>query len=139
VEVDPANAGYLRVGGASVKPRTGTCGLLVQEEVWDRSIYQSDLVDSFQLGAAFLNTQSVITNGPGTKVWFKNTTSQNRVDGRVIGAVSMFTVTSVAVGRGLAWSGTTWVDVADPTDPTSFMEVTYYDSARTYVEAILTH
>jgi hypothetical protein len=140
VEINPSSAGYLQVGGSGgVKPRTGTCGLLVQEEAWDRSIYQSDLVDSFQLGTALPNTQSVITNGPGTKVWFKNTGAVTRADGRVIPAVAMFTVTSVAVGRGLAWNGTVWVDVADPTAATSFMEVTYYDSNNAYVEAILTH
>lgn len=138
VEIDPVNAGYLRVAAGGAKPRTGTCGLLVQEEIWDRSIYGPERVDSFQIGVALPNRLSVITNGPGTKVWFKNTGAQSRADGRSLSAVTMVTLTGVAVGRGLAWDGTFWVDVADPTSATSFMEVTYLDSARGYVEAVLT-
>lgn len=138
VELDPANAGYLRAAAASAKPRPGTCGLLIQEEIWDRSIYGPERVDSFQIGIAYPNRLSVITTGAGTKAWFKNTTAQTRADGRSISAVTMVTLTGVAVGHGLAWDGTFWVNVADPTDPTSFMEVTYLDAARGYVEAVFT-
>lgn len=138
VELDPANAGYLRAAANAAKPRTGTCGLLVQEEIWDRSVYEADRVDSFVLGVAKKNRLSVITNGAGVKVWFKNTAQQDRADGRSIAAVTMFTSTSVAVGRGLAWDGTKWIDIADPTSATSFMEVTYYDAAKGYLEAVLT-
>lgn len=137
VEIDPDVAGFLRPAPAGAKPRTGTCGLLVQEEVWDRTIYQSDRVDSFSLGYALKNRLSVITNGPGVKVWFQNTGAQNRLDGRDINAVTMFLTAGVAVGRGLAWNGTSFVDVADPTDPTSFGEVTYFDAAKGYVELVL--
>jgi hypothetical protein len=136
VELDPANAGYLKAAATGKGMRPGTCGLLVQEEDWDRTIYQSELVDSFGLGVAKPNRLSVITTGAGTKVWFKNTAGSTRADGRIIPAVTMVTLTSVAVGRGLAWNGTTWVDVADPTAATSFMEVTYLDSAKGYVEAV---
>lgn len=138
VELDPSNAGYLRVAASGAKPRTGTCGLLVQEEVWDRTIYEAQRVDSFLLGIAKKNRLSVITNGAGVKVWFKNTAAQNRADGRQIAAVTMFDATNVAVGRGLSWDGTKWVDIADPTSATSFMEVTYFDSAKGYLEAVLT-
>lgn len=139
VEVDPANAGYLRVGAAAVKPRTYTCGLLIQEEIWDRTVYESSIVDSFILGIAKQNRLSVITNGAGTKVWFLNTASQTRADGRVIPAVTMFNPASVAVGRGLAWDGTQWIDIADPTAATSFMEVTSYEPTFGRLEAVLTH
>lgn len=139
VELDPSNAGYLRVAASGAKPRTGTCGLLVQEEVWDRTIYEAQRVDSFLLGIAKKNRLSVITNGAGTKVWFKNTDQQDRADGRSIAAVTMFDSTSVAVGHGLAWDGTKWVNVTDPTDATSFMEVTFYDASKKYLEAVLTH
>lgn len=138
VEIDPVNAGFLRTAAAAAKPRPGTCGLLIQEEIWDRPLYGPQMVDSFQIGVALPNRLSVITTGAGTKAWFKNTTAQTRADGRVIGAVTMVTLTSVAVGRGLAWDGTFWIDVADPTAPTSFMEVTYLDAARGYVEAVFT-
>lgn len=139
VELDPANTGYLRVAAAAAHPRTGTCGLLVQEESWNRTIYQSEIVDTYSLNQAKANTLSVITNGPGTKIWLKNTLAQTRADGRVVPAVTMFTIASVAVGRGLAWDGTYWIDVATPDAATSFMEVTYFDATRLYLEAILTH
>lgn len=138
VELDPANPSYVRVAAAGAKPRTGTCGLLVQEEIWDRPVYGQQVLDSFSLGVALPNRLSVITNGPGTKVWFKNTAGQSRADGRVIPAHTMFLAAGVAVGHGLAWNGTTWVDVADPTDPTSFMEVSFYDASAGLVEAYLT-
>lgn len=139
VEIDPTSAGYLRAAASGAKPRTGTCGLLVQEEVWDRQVYGSQTIDSYSLQLALPNRLSVITNGPGTKVWFKNSSASTRADGRVLPVVTMFNATNVAVGRGLAWNGTTWIDIADPTAATAFMEVSYFDSARAYVEAILSH
>jgi len=137
VELDPANPGYLRAAAAGVHPRTGTCGLLVQEEVHLFTIYDPAYRDSYALGFTKPDTLSVITNGPGTKVWFQNTAADTRADGRVIPAVTMFLTANVAAGRGLAWDGTHWVDVADPLDPTSFGEVSYYDPAKSYVELIL--
>jgi len=137
VEIDPANAGYLRAGAAGITLRTGASGLLVQEEAWDIPIYGPEYVDSWYLGVCKPNRLSVITSGPGTKVWFKNTPAQNRADGRQIAATSMYTGTPV-VGHGLAWSGTQWEDVADPLDPTSWGEVTYFDPTRNYVELTLT-
>jgi hypothetical protein len=73
VELDPANPGYLRVASATAKPRTYTCGLLVQEEVWDRAVYEaaSSTASPRRDQAQPL---SVITNGAGSKVWFRNTT-----------------------------------------------------------------
>jgi hypothetical protein len=139
VELDPANPGYLRVAGSAAKPRTYTCGLLVQEEVWDRAIYEAQVVDSFALGVAKPNRLSVITNGAGSKVWFRNTAAQTRADGRVIPAVTIFDPTNVAVGRGLTWNGTQWVDIADPTSATAFMEVTWFEPAYGRLEAVLTH
>lgn len=138
VEIDPAKAGFLRAAASGVGPRPGTCGLLIQEEVWDRTIYEAGRVDSFALGIAKPNRLSVISTGAGTKVWFKNTPAQSRADGRQINATTMFLATGVAVGRGLAWNGTQWVDVASPTDPTAFMEVTFFNPAASYVEAVLT-
>lgn len=137
VELDPANAGFLRVAPASSVPRPRTCGLLIQEEAWDRTVYESEIIDSFSLGVAKLNRLSVITTGNGVKVWYKNTAGQTRADGRVISAVTMFATAGVAVGHGLAWDGTKWVNVTDPTDPTSFMEVTVYDASKGYLEAVL--
>lgn len=142
VEIDPVNAGRLRQSAAGVLPRTGTSGLLVQEESHLGSIYDADDFDSLGTGysVAKKNTLSVITNGPGTKVWFQNTAGETRADGRVVAAVTMFVTAGVAVGRGWIWNGTAWADGgADPTIPTSFGEVVYYDAARSYVEVMLTH
>lgn len=139
VEQDPANPGYLRVMAGGRPFRTGTSGLLVQEEVWDRSIYGADVIDSFSLGTCLPNRLSVITSGPGTKVWFRNTPGQTRADGRVLPAVTMFLTAGVAVGRGLVWNGTQWADAGTTaiTDPTVLMEVSYYDAAAGLVEAFL--
>lgn len=141
VEIDPANPGFLKPGDAGIKLRTGASGLLVQEEQWDIPIYGPEYVDSWYLGVCKPNRLSVITSGPGTKVWLKNTPAQNRADGRAIAATSMFLAgagaTAVAAGTGLAWDGTHWVGVADPTDPTSWGEVTYYDPTRNYLELTL--
>lgn len=142
VEQNPADPGYLRPMASGIPFRTGSSGLLVQEEVWDRSIYGTDVVDSFSLGICLPNRLSVITSGPGSKVWFRNTASSTRADGRVIPAVTMFVAASVAVGRGLVWNGTAWADsgaLADPTDATVLMEVSYYNASAGLVEAFLLH
>lgn len=137
VEIDPAAPGFLRVGAANVAPRTGTCGLLVQEEVWDRSFYEREVVDSFELGKTKKNRLSVLTNGAGVKVWFQNTAAQTRADGRVIDSVTIVNLTGVAVGDQLGWSGTTWVKVDGTTITEGHMEVTEVDTAKGYVEAVL--
>jgi hypothetical protein len=138
VEIDPVNAGYLRVAGAGVHKRPGTTGLLIQEEAWDRNILtESNWVDSYGLMFTKPNRLSVVTSGAGTKVWMKNIPAKTRGDGRVMNAVTMFLSAGVAVGRGLAWNGTAFIDVADPLDATSFGEVTYFDGSRGYVEFVL--
>lgn len=132
-----AATGKLKVAVANAPLAPHTCGLLVQEEVHIRSIYEIDEIDSFQLGTTRLNTLSVITTGAGTKVWFKNTAQITRADGRVIPAVAMFVATSVAVGRGLAWNGTAFVDVASPIAASSIGEVVEYDAAKGLVHVVL--
>jgi len=139
VELDPSNVGYLRAAAADAKARTGICGLLVQEEIWDRSFYEQQSVDSFVLGVAKKNRLSVITNGAGTKIWLKNTAQQDRADGRSIAAVTMFATGSVAVGAKLGWDGSKWVFVDGTTITNDFMEVTYYGASKGYLEAVLTH
>lgn len=140
VEIDPDNGGFLRVAAANKGVRPGTCGLLVQEEEWDRTIYQSSSMDSFGYGRAKPNRLSVISTGAGTKVWYKNTGAQSRADGRNVPAVTMFLAAGVAVGNGLVWNGTQFADAGAVAvdDPSVFMEVTYFDAAKGYVEAVLT-
>lgn len=136
VEQD-GSTGHLKAAAANSPLRPATCGLLVQEEAWDRSIYESEQIDSFELNKTKNNRLSVITTGAGTKVWFKNTAASTRADGRVIDAVTMFVATSVAVGRGLAWNGTAFVDVATPGAATSIGEVVEYDAAKGLVHVVL--
>lgn len=140
VEIDPAALGFLKQSASGVKPRTGTAGLLVQEEAWDTTIYEPEEFDSFGLGFAKLNRLSVITNGPGTKVWWKNTAASTRADGRVIAVGTVFVAASVAVGRGWLWNGTAWADGgSDPTSALSYGEVTFYDATAGLVEVMLSH
>ncbi len=135
VEIDPGNPGYLRQAAAAAAPRTGVCGLLVQEEAWDRSIYGSERVTTSDLGAALKNRLSVITNGPGAKVWFKNSAAQTRADGRETLGVTLVTLTGLAVGDSLGWNGTTWAETA--LEAEAFMEVVHLDIAKNYLEATL--
>jgi hypothetical protein len=135
VEIDPANAGFLRVAANGAKPRTGVCGLLVQEEDWNYSIYEASGGDSYTRGVARKNRLSVVTNGPGTKVWFKNTTGVTRADGRTTASVSLVDFTSLVVGSNLKWTGTQWATVAAG-DVTAHMEVTSIDAANGYLEAV---
>lgn len=140
VTIDPAAPGYLKVAPTGSPTVPGVTGLLIQEEVWDRSIYERDRVDSFVLGLCKPNRLSVISTGAGTKFWLKNTGAQTRADGRVINAVTMFVAgsggTAIAVGDGLAWNGTAYVHVAAG-DATQVATVTFYDSTKGLLEAVL--
>lgn len=137
VTIDNANPGYLKAAPANAPVLPGVTGLLVQEEIWDRTIYEAQRVDSFVIGVAKANRLSVISTGGGVKFWLKNTVAQDRADGRHINAVTMFTATGIAVGKGLAWDGTYWVAVTSPTDPTAVATVTFYDAASGTLEAVL--
>ena len=140
VEIDPnetdgpLGSGRLRQAAAGVEPRPGICGLLLQEEIMIRSLYEHEQVDSFQIGVSKPDKLSVITNGPGVKVWFRNTPQQDRADGRVIPAVTIVDLTGVSVGTGLEWDGTQWV-AADAGGV--HMEVTFVDTDNEFVEATL--
>lgn len=137
VEIDPDAEGYLRVAAADAEARTGICGMLLQEEVWDRSIYENDWVDSFQLGLTKPDTLSVVTNGAGAKVWFKNTPEITRADGRVIPAVTIVTgLGSVGVGDQLSWDGSTWAVTDGTTLTNAHFEVTEVDVENGYIEAV---
>lgn len=137
VEVDPANEGRLRQAAADAAPRTGVCGLLVQEEVWDASFYEGAPLDSFSLNKSKPNRLSVITNGAGSKVWFRNTAQQSRADGREIAAVTIVDLTDVSVGDELGWDGSQWIVVDGTTITNAHMEVVEVDEANGYVEATL--
>lgn len=137
VEIDPASEGYLRAAAADAPARTGICGILLQEEVWDRSIYENDWVDSYQLGLTKPDTLSVITNGAGTKVWFKNTPEITRADGRVIPAVTIVAgLASLSVGDQLGWDGSQWIEVDGTTITEAHFEVTEVDTDNGYIEAV---
>jgi hypothetical protein len=133
VTIDPANKGYLKVAPASSDVVPGVTGLLVQEESHWSSIYEVHVLDSFALGTAKKNTLSVVTTGPGTKVWFKNTTSSQRLDGRATPGVTMVNLSGVALGDTLGWNGTQFVKSAT----NAWMTVTDVNVDRGYVEGVL--
>lgn len=136
VEIDPASAGYMKQSATNPTFITGYCGLLLQELAWDRSIYDApaDGLDSYQLGVAKADRLSIITGGHGVKVWYKNTASETRADGRAISARTMFTAAGVAVGDVLGWDGSKFVEVAGGVT-NAVMKVTEIDGA--YVGAVL--
>lgn len=133
VELDNANPGYLKVAASGAAPLSGVRGLLVQEE-FDRSIYQPDRWDSFGLGVTKPNRLSVVLGGAGTKFWLRNTAGQTRADGRVIGAVTMFTGTPVQ-GGVLTWNGSSYVAAAAGT--AGAVATITLTNGSDYVEAVL--
>lgn len=139
VEINPAAPGFVKQSAADTKVVTGYAGLLLQELEFERSIYESDasLVDTLMKGVAKPNRLCVITSGAGTKVWFKNTATVTRADGRVVAGRTMATLTSVAVGDQLGWDGSKWVEVNGTTINNAVMKVTAIDSAKGLVECVL--
>jgi hypothetical protein len=135
VKFDKDNSGYLKAAAADEVGSGGYIGLLVQEEIWDRSIYAPDRVDSFSYGVARNNRLAVIAFGAGTKVWFKNTQQQTRADGRTISAVTMVSFAGgIAVGDYLKWDGSKFVKGTGPED--SMLRVTLSNNTD-YCEAVL--
>jgi len=138
VKFDAASIGYLVQAAASDIGEGATVGLLVQEEIWNRSIYETNHLDSFSLGLAYNNRPSVIVAGAGTKVWFKNTAAQTRADGRVIDAVTMVDFTTPPDPMDyLTWDGTKFT-VTAATFANSMLRVTASDDTNLTVEAVLT-
>lgn len=142
VKIDHSNPGYLVACSEDDAMEPYAAGLLIQEEIWDRSIYEKTRVDSFDLGYTLNGRPSVITTGAGTKVWMRNTPQQTRIDGRTIPAITMFDATGLDLDAGgdaarLGWDGTTWVVVAnDAQVSNAWLLVTEYDAAKGYLEAV---
>lgn len=137
VELDAASPGYLKACAANARPVPGQHGLLVQEENFLRGTYDVMGYDSFDNGVALPNKLSVVTSGAGVKVWYKNTTTTTRADGRVTNTVTMFTAAGLALGERLGWDGTKWVESDGTTIPHWFV-ITSIDVSGGYVEAVLT-
>ncbi len=135
VQIDKDAPGFVKVCAANAPIVPGVAGLLLQEEVHIRGVYDLDLIDTFSLSVAKKNTLSVITTGAGTKVWFKNSASQARIDGRNISAVNIVDTTGVALGDTLGWNGTTWAKVTDAA--AAWMTVTAVTTSTGYVEGVL--
>lgn len=133
VKIDASSAGYVVTCSANDPLVTGFSGILVQEEIHLPSIYGVWPLDSYDLGTCKKDRLSVITSGAGTKVWFKNTASETRADGRSISAVTIWVTTGVAVGDFLGWNGTAWAK--ETTAAEQWMVVTSVSGG--YVEAVL--
>lgn len=114
VVIDPANPGFIKRGAANEPAVPGYSGMLVQEEIWDRSVYGRQVLDSFALNEVLNNRLTTIWSGAGTKVWFRNTAAQARVDGRVITAAGLLQAPEgMTAGQFLGWNGTRYAVVAD--------------------------
>jgi hypothetical protein len=137
VQIDPANPGYVVPCPANAPIVPGVAGLLVQEEIMFGSIYGQEigLLDSFSYGIAKPGRLSVISTGAGTKVWFRNSTAQTRVDGRAISAVTINDLTGANLGDTLGWDGTKWVKTT--TASAAWMTVTAINTTASYVEGVL--
>jgi hypothetical protein len=135
VVFDTANAGFLTLGAAGEEAVSGWSGILVQEEVWDRSIYGVNTLDSFNLDEVLNNRLAAIWSGAGVKVWMRNTAEQVRADGRTIPAATRWVTTGVALGDYLGWNGTAWAKTTTAAE--QFMRVTLVSGE--YVEAVLIH
>jgi hypothetical protein len=135
VEIDAANPGYLKASAANAPLIPGVAGLLVQEEQWDLSIFETSYVDSYNLGVAKPGRLSVVTTGAGTKVWFKNTAAVTTRPNRAQPAVTMATVTGLNLRDTVGWDGSKWVKVTDPA--AAWMTVTDVKTASGYFEGVL--
>ncbi len=137
VQIDSANPGFMKVCAANAPIVPGVAGLLVQEDAHIASIYGQPVstYDSFNLGLAKKNTLAIISTGAGVKVWFKNTAAQNRIDLRQTPAVTMATLTGVALGDTLGWDGSKWVKTTDAN--AAWMTVTDVRVSAGYVEGVL--
>lgn len=134
-----AAAGYLTVADADAAPVPGYCGVLLQEEDHLRSIYQTEGFDYPGTGIAKPDTLSVITNGAGTKVWFKNVEAKTRVDGHATPAINLVEFTPALVtGAFLGWGGDAnnfrWRVVAD--EAIAHFVVTEANTDKQYAEAV---
>jgi hypothetical protein len=131
VEIDAATPGYVKTSATATTPVGGIHGLLVQEDSHLFDYYARDWKDTADLGLAVKNTLCIIRGGAGTKVWLRNTPETTSGDGTVTAAVTMFTQGSIAVGEGLTWNGTLWVEGASNV----WMRVTHVET--NYLEAVL--
>ena len=140
VMIDAANPGFLKAATSGAVGEGGTVGLLVQEESHINSIYGQDGsgLDTFnsRYGVAKNNTLSAIWAGAGTKIWMRNTASSTRADGRSVAAVTMATLTGVALLDYLTWDGTKYIKSTNGLSD-SMLRVTAIDIPNGYVEAVL--
>jgi len=138
VVVDPSNVGFLTRPAASAAP-TALSGVVVYEHI------QFQGVDPFlttpldpPFNFAPLGRYVQVVHGPGTKVWFKNTSDQTLYDGRVLPGETLVTTSlgSVAVGDGLDPSGSNgqWKVSSDLT--TAWFLVTSVNATTGLVEAV---
>lgn len=142
VELDPANAGYLKQCAANPAPVTGLRGILVQEEDHLGSIFAAAPLlghDSLDLGPCKGDKLSVMWSGPGVKVWFKNTPDYLNGSRHKAAVTMLGSLASVNVGTSLGWDGAKWV-LADGVTVPKWLTVTQVvagsDSTTDYVEAV---
>jgi hypothetical protein len=140
VTLDPAHEGFLAVAGANADLVPGLTGLLISEDEFIRSIYETDILDSFSYGQVKPGKQVQLVTGPGVKVWLKNTVEDDRLDGRIIPAVTVLgSLAGRAIGDVLVWDGSKYVPSAAGTAHAvaTITAIDNSDTSQGYCEAVL--
>ena len=138
VVFDPANPGFLKRAGANEAAVPGYSGMLIQEEIWDRSIYGRQVLDTFALDEVLNGRLATVWSGAGTKIWLKNTPASTRADSRVIAAGGLLaSAATVAIGDYLGWDGTKYAETNGTTltEANAHFRVTLSNGVD-YVEAV---
>lgn len=106
VMIDTASAGRLKQATVGVAP-SANCGIVVYEHIQNISDALT-LSDDSPYTLVPLGVYAQMIHGPGTKVWFKNTSDATLYDGRVRTGVTMVSpsnLSSIAVGDGISPDG----------------------------------
>lgn len=106
VTADEANAGLLKVAAADSLPGP-LSGALVYEHIQYQGVDQNLTTESdAPFNVVPLGRYAQVIHGVGTKVWMKNTGTVTLYDGRTRAALTIVTLTGVAVGDYLTPNGT---------------------------------
>lgn len=111
VELDDANPGFLKAATEAAEPGPA-CGIVVYEWIQNKNDTLVTYADSPH-NTVPLGQYAQMMHGPGTKVWFRNTSQKTLYDGRVQAAVTLLDngsgaamdLSTLAPGDGLVPAG----------------------------------
>jgi hypothetical protein len=149
VEMDFANAGYMKQSANASTLKTGVSGLLIYEDQFLANgpigtINAPVRWDTTFNAYAQLGRYAVITSGAGIKVWFTNVPERVLPDGFTFPAISPVDglgAAGIALGDYLGWNGTQWASIGAYTEAAPagawFQVVTLNDAAATLEATLL--